>query len=245
MDQTSRESSSRTLGMPRAALAVVRLSLLAALAALAAGPAAASAQGSFSLGGGVSAFSVSSDLIKGGSGGTYEFTFGYRFSSLLSLVPMGRLSMELLVTGSDRTFETLPVPSPYYPADTASFSLLAFGLRFDILDPAQFRWSPWLGVAPGLATLTWKTYAHGDGAVAPLLSLGVDVELASGLALRARFSTLRSGSGGSLSYQAASLGLVWEFLRPYHHRRPERWSNPARTELPSPEPAPGQGASDL
>jgi len=188
---------------------------------------AAAAQGSVSLGGGASVFSLSSDLIKGGSRSTYEFTFGYRVHSLLGLVPMGRLSMELFVTGTDRGFETLPVPSPSYPADTASFSILAFGLRFDILDPARSRWSPWLGLAPALTSLTWKTYAHGDGTVAPLLSLGVDVELISGLMLRARVSSLQSSSAGGLSYRAASLGLVWEFFRPNHHRRPERWSTPA------------------
>jgi hypothetical protein len=220
MDGSGREQPRRTAGASRAARAVARLSLLAALVA---GPVAAAAQGSVSLGGGASAFSLSSDLIKGGSRSTWEFTFGYRFASLLYVVPTGRLSMELLVTGTDNGFETLPVPSPSYPADTASFSILAFGLRFDLLDPASSRWSPWIGVAPGLATLTWSAYAHGDGAVAPLLSLGVDAELLGGLVLRARFSTLRSSSGGGLSYQAASLGLVWEFFRPGHHRRPDRW----------------------
>jgi len=224
MDGTSREWSGRRRGARRAALAVVRLSLQVALAA---GPVAAAAQGSFSLGGGVSAFSLSSDLITGGSRSTWEFTFSYRFASLLSAVPTGHLSMELLVTGSSRGFETLPVPSPSYPADTASFSILAWGFRFDLLDPARFRWSPWIGVAPALASFTWKTYAYGDGAVAPLLSLGADVELHSGLMVRARLSTLHSSSGGGLSYRAASLGLVWEFFRPAHHRRPEDWSPPA------------------
>ena len=70
-------------------LAVARLSLLAAVLA---GPVTAAAQGSISLGGGVSAFSLSSDLIEGGSVITYEFTFGYRFASLAGVVPINRLS---------------------------------------------------------------------------------------------------------------------------------------------------------
>jgi hypothetical protein len=208
-------------GMPgarRGSLAVARLLLIGALAL---GPEAAEAQGSFSLEASASAFSLSSDLINGGSGGTYEFTFCYRFWAV------SRLSMELLVTGTSHGIETLPVRSPSYPADTASFSILAWGFRFDLLDPARSRWSPWIGVAPALASLTWNTYAHGDGAVSPLLSVGVDVELASGLFLRARLATLQSSSGGGLSYRAASLGLVWEFFRPAHHRRPETWSSAA------------------
>jgi len=197
----------------------VRLALLAALAA---GPVAARAQGSLALGGGVSAFSLSSDLLTGGSRTTWEFTFSYRFATFLYAAPMNRLSMELLVTGTDSGFETLPLASPSYPADSASFSILAWGFRFDLLDPASSRWSPWVGISPALASLQWKAYFHAEDAAAALLSVGVDVELLSGLLLRARLSTLQSGAAGGLSYRAGSLGLAWEFFRPLHQQRPAR-----------------------
>lgn len=196
------------------------------VAALGLAPAAALG-GSFSLGGGVSAFNVSSDHVPGGSGSTYELTWAYR-SSLFS-----RLSMELLVTGSSRDFETQPVPSSGYPADAASFSLLAMGFRLDLLDPARSRWSPWLGAGMGLASLDWQSYAYSEGTVSPLLSLGVDVELLSGLLLRLRGSTLHGGSPGNLSCKSASIGLVWEFLRPPHHQRPQHWTSPAPPSPPT------------
>jgi hypothetical protein len=223
----------RVTGLRRAAALCLCLA-----AALAAGPLAACVGGgSLSLGAGASAFNASSEHVTSGSGGAYEFSLGWR-SNLLPV-----FSLDSLVTGSSRGSATLPVPSSGYPADAASFSLLATGLRLDLLAPARSRWSPWLGIGIGLASLDWKNYAYSEGTVAPLLSVGADVELVSGLMLRGRLSKLLGGSTGNVSYGAGSIGLVWEFGRAPGHRRPETWKTlaptpPAGETEPSAEPGP-------
>ena len=223
----------RVTGLRRAAALCLSLA-----AALAGGPLTACVGGgSVSLGAGASAFQASSEHVTSASRGSYEFSLGWRSREW----PV--LSLDSLVTGSSSGSATLPIPSSGYLADTASFSLLAAGLRVDLLAPARSRWSPWLGVGIGVASLDWKNYAYSEGTVAPLLSVGADVELVSGLMLRGRLSKLLGGSQGNVSYGAGSIGLVWEFWRAPSHRRPEHWNSPAPTPPagetePSAEPGP-------
>jgi hypothetical protein len=189
--------------------------------------------GSVSLWAGVSGMRLSSELTNPGSETTFELGFGYRFWGLGD-DRWGRLSLEVVMTGADGAVETLPLASPFYPADRANFALIWTGLRVDLLAPADSRWTPWLGLGYGLGALNWQTYAHMDGGLAPVLSAGADVELYGGLMLRGRYAWFRTRSP-EITYSAVTLSLVFEFFRPRHHWRPQ-WNTPAQPQPPPPPP---------
>jgi hypothetical protein len=191
--------------------------------------------GSASLWVGPSGLRLSSELTNPASTTTFQVGLGYRFWGLGN-DRWGRLSMELVMTGTDSGVATLPLASPSYPADQASFSLIWAGLRVDLFAPSDSRFTPWLGLGYGLGALTWHTYAHMDGGLAPVLSVGADVELYGGLMLRGSYASFKT-SEPRIHWSALSLSLVFEFFRPRHHWKPQ-WGMPA----PTPPPPPPTGA---
>lgn len=211
----------------RSGSAVHTLPAVALLVALVLAPREAAAgvrSGSVFVGAGVSAMKVSSDVTTPASLATWELSFGYRPWGFREY-PWSRFSWELTVTGKGGAID-MPA-SASYPAEEADFSLLSVGFRFDIFAPAHSRWTPWLGVAAGIAMLSGD--ARAEAGVGAVFGAGIDLQLRAGLMLRARLSTVRIGSAESLEFAAGSLSLVWEFLRPPHHRRPE-WGEPVPPE---------------
>jgi hypothetical protein len=153
----------------------------------------------------------------------YEVAFGWR--------RWQRVSFELRGASLGKGHATVPIASPFYPADQAEAGVFALTVRADILELAQNRWTPWLGLGGGLATLQWHKFYYELDGLGLVFEAGVDFELTTGLILRTRLSTLgvstadtNGDRGPSLRASSLSLSLVYEFGRP---ERPAPTAPPA------------------
>lgn len=119
---------------------------------------------------GTSSFDLDSDHPSIGTrnGGGYQLIFG-RYGAR-------HLSGEIVMSGGLR-FIAGPVPSPYYPEDSAEYGYFMFGVRFHFMDPAKHVLSPWLGLGWAWHTITWNTYFYEIDGTSLTPYAGVDILL--------------------------------------------------------------------
>ena len=122
------------------------------------------------LGLGLSQFKLTSDHPSIGSegGGGYQVVFGrYGISSF---------SGEIIISGG-LSFPTGPVPSPFYPEDSAEYGYIMFGGRFHLMDLAHKNISPWVGLGWAWHNITWNSYFYSIEGTSITPYAGVDILL--------------------------------------------------------------------
>ncbi len=119
---------------------------------------------------GLSQFKLTSDHPSIGSegGGGYQVVFG-RYGT-------PTFSGEIIISGGF-SFPTEPVPSPYYPEDSAEYSYIMFGGRFHLMDLAQKSVSPWVGLGWTWHSIGWDSYFYDIDGTSITPYAGVDLLL--------------------------------------------------------------------
>ncbi len=129
------------------------------------------------LGFGMSNFSLESDhpSINPATGGGFQFILGRQFNP--------KASGEMIISGG-LTFPTDPVPSPFYPADSAEYGYFLLGLRLHLLDIDEKRWTPWLDLGWVLDhSIMWDTYYYTLRGSGMTPYAGVDIKMKGGKAM--------------------------------------------------------------
>jgi len=122
------------------------------------------------LGFGLSQLNITSDHPSIGSqgGGTYQVFFG-RYGGPST-------SGEIIVSGG-LSFPTEPVPSPYYPEDSADYGYIMFGGRYHLMDLVQKKISPWVGLGWAWHAINWNSYFYEIDGTSITPYAGVDILL--------------------------------------------------------------------
>ena len=164
------------------------------------------------MGFGQSQFKLTSDHPSIGleKGGGYQVLFG-RYGS-------PTFSGEMIISGGF-SFPTEPVPSPFYPEDSAEYSYIMFGGRFHLMDLAHKKVSPWVGLGWAWHAITWNTYFYNIDGTSITPYAGVDILLGDWGGLlrvevkRHSFSVSSGWYGGNYDIDAdeftASLGYLF------------------------------------
>lgn len=146
-----------------------------------------------------------------------ETTTGNGFNVIFGWRIVDRISLDFTIDGLIDHPETKATTDIYYPPDTAEYSALRYGIKFDFLDLAAETWTPWIEVGQGFAFLLWDTYFYNHTGSDLFLALGVDKEFSPGWILRARFTTMGvrmeddyGHPGSRLRDDTYSLSLVYE-----------------------------------
>jgi hypothetical protein len=160
------------------------------------------------LGAGVASLSLDSQYasIDGRSGTGITLYGGYEF------VPTW--SMELSVTAATG-IDTGPTVNIFYPADSAEYSVLRFGVRKSLWTLGERRWTPWVAVGVAYHYVNWDTFYYQLDGTGVSLGGGVDVALAPSWrlrlqAMRNRFSardTYGEGPFGTRSNELSASAL--------------------------------------